>query len=198
MTEPTRKPIPKRERFVDEFLVDLNGTQAAIRAGYSPKTAVKQASRLLTKADIQEAIAARRLSMASKFEITRERVLEEYARLAFSDPRNFYRPDGTLKDVPELDAATAASLAGFEVVTQQTVEVDEEGNTTPAPTVTKKVKWADKKSALDSIARLMGWNQDRVKSEISGPAGGPIVTTTVDVTSLSEEQLRALASIKVD
>jgi phage terminase small subunit len=199
MTKPPRKLSAGRARFVDEYLVDLNATQAAIRAGYSPKTAVKQGSRLLTKADIQEAICAARESLATKFEITRERVLAEYAKLAFSDPRKFYRPDGTLKNIPELDADTAASLAGFEVVEQQSAEIDGEGNVIPIPMFVKKVKWVDKKSALDSIARVMGWNQDKVKGELSGPGGGPIpVSTTVDVSSLSEEQLRALASIKVE
>lgn len=199
VTAPSRKLTPKQARFVDEYLSDFNATQAAIRTGYSPKTAVQQGYRLLTNAHIQAAISAERTSLATKFEVTRERLLAEYSKLAFSDPRKFFKPDGSLKDITQLDGDTAAALAGFEVVEQQSVEVDEEGNVTPAPTFTKKVKWADKKSALDSIARVMGWNQDKVKGEFSGPDGGPIpVKSTLDVSALSEDQLRALASIKVE
>ena len=60
------------------------------------------------------------------------------------------------------------------------------------------MKWADKRAALDSIAKIMGWSVERVKGEISGPDGGPIeVNNTVDVSKLSIEQLRVLASIKI-
>ena len=66
---------PKQAQFVKEYLVDLNGTQAAIKCGYSPKTAVKQASRLLTNADIKNAIQAEMDKRAKKTNITAEYVL---------------------------------------------------------------------------------------------------------------------------
>ncbi|QKW95361.1 terminase small subunit [Ralstonia phage RPZH6] len=55
---------------------------------------------------------------------------------------------------------------------QQTVDFDESGEATPAPTTTSKVKWVDKRAALDSIARVMGWNQDKVK--LQGDAENPL------------------------
>lgn len=79
---------PKQEAFVREYLVDLNGKQAAIRAGYSPKTAEVQASRLLSHVKVQEAIAAGKQAIAERTGITLERVLEEYARIAFADIRD--------------------------------------------------------------------------------------------------------------
>ncbi|MFP3638122.1 terminase small subunit [Paraburkholderia sp. SIMBA_054] len=164
----------KQQRFVDEYLIDLNATQAALRAGYSAKTASAIGAENLRKPQIAAAIAAARAKTANKLEITRERLLAEYARLAFSDPRKFFNADGSLKGVTELDDDTASALAGFEVSVQHTSEVDDEGNVVPAPTLTSKVKWADKKAALDSIARVMGWNQDKVKGEFSGPDGQPI------------------------
>ncbi|KVL84170.1 terminase small subunit [Burkholderia stagnalis] len=185
---------PKQARFVDEYLRDLNGTQAAIRAGYSAKAASQIGSRLLANAKVQAAITAARERLAKKFEITRERVMLEYARLAFADPRSFFREDGTLKRVPELDDDTAAALAGFEV----TEEFDGSGEDRMQVGVTSKVKWSDKRAALDSISKVMGWSVDRVKAEVSGLDGGPIdVKTTVDMSKLSIEQLRVLASIKI-
>ena len=71
---------PRQSRFVDEYLIDLNGTQAAIRAGYSPKTAVVQASRLLTVDKVESAVEARRREIAEHCEIDAEWVL---SRLAF-------------------------------------------------------------------------------------------------------------------
>jgi phage terminase small subunit len=66
---------PKQAAFVREYLVDLNATQAAIRAGYSEKTADQQASRLLTNVKVQEAVTKGREKLAAKVEVTTERVL---------------------------------------------------------------------------------------------------------------------------
>jgi len=185
---------PKAALFVNEYLRDLNCTQAAIRAGYSAKTAATQGSRLLKNVQVQQAIAAARERLEKKFEITRDRVMLEYARLAFADPRNFFNDDGTLKRVPELDDDAAAALAGFEVME----EFEGFGKDRFQIGVTSKVKWADKKGALDSIAKIMGWSVERVKSEVSGPDGAPIeVNATVDTSKLTIEQLRVLASIKI-
>jgi len=68
---------PKQLRFVDEYLVDLNATQAAIRAGYSPKTAKVQGSRLLTHAIISKAIRLGQEQIAHKYEVTQEYVIEK-------------------------------------------------------------------------------------------------------------------------
>lgn len=159
---------PKQERFVLEYLTDLNATQAAIRAGYAPGSADVTGSRLLGNARIMAAINAGRQKTADKLEITRERVLMEYARLAFADPRKFFREDGTVKHPTELDDDTAAALASFEVLE----EFAGAGPNRYQIGDTKKVKWTDKKAALDSIARMMGFNQD--KMTIAGDAENPL------------------------
>jgi len=66
---------PKQQRFVDEYLVDLNATQAAIRAGYSPKTADRQGHRLLKNAEIAQSVAAGREARAERTELTADWVL---------------------------------------------------------------------------------------------------------------------------
>ena len=86
----------KQLRFVNEYLVDLNATQAAIRAGYSERTVVVQASRLLTNVNVQQAVALAILKRSERTEITQDRVLEELARVAFADIGEYvtWGPDG--------------------------------------------------------------------------------------------------------
>ncbi len=78
---------PKQQRFVEEYLVDLNGTQAAIRAGYSPRTAQEQSSRLLSNAMVQQAVAAGRKEQQERTEITSDRVLAEAWNILTADVR---------------------------------------------------------------------------------------------------------------
>ena len=90
---PKAKLTPKQERFVQEYLVDLNATQAAIRAGYSKKTAKEQASRLLTNVNVELALANHQRRTADKLELSREDVLREYMALGFSDVGNYMQWD---------------------------------------------------------------------------------------------------------
>jgi phage terminase small subunit len=73
----------KQATFVREYLVDKNATQAAVRSGYSPKTAESQGSRLLRNAKVAEAVAAGVDKQAERTGITADRVLEELAKIAF-------------------------------------------------------------------------------------------------------------------
>jgi phage terminase small subunit len=104
----------KQQLFVREYLVDLNATAAAIRAGYSKKTARQHAARLLTNvyisAEIQKATAMR----MQRLDITADQVLQELAKLAFFDVRELFNGDGSPKRIHELNANTAAGIAGFE------------------------------------------------------------------------------------
>lgn len=152
--EEILKLTPKQEQFCQEYLIDLNGTQAAIRAGYSPKTAKEQASYLLTNINIKNRVAELKAVRQSRVEITQDRVLQEYARLAFHDPRKFFDESGNLKNVTELDDDTAAALAGMDV----SAEKSEDGQVS----FTKKIKIADKKGALDSVARHLGMFNDKL------------------------------------
>ena len=68
---------PRQRRFVDEYLVDLNGTQAAIRAGYSQKTARQIGQKLLTKVDIQQAISAAQAARQERTELTADEVIRD-------------------------------------------------------------------------------------------------------------------------
>lgn len=89
-----QKLTDKQKRFVEEYLVDLNATQAAIRAGYSAKTARSQGQRLLTKADIQAELARRQETYAKRVEWTVEEILADLKGIA-TDPAQ--RPADRLK-----------------------------------------------------------------------------------------------------
>lgn len=78
---------PKQQRFVDEYLIDLNGTQAAIRAGYSASTAAEQAYDLLRKPQIVDSIAVARKAQQERTQITADKVVTELALIAFADAR---------------------------------------------------------------------------------------------------------------
>jgi phage terminase small subunit len=78
---------PRQQRFVEEYLVDLNSTQAAIRAGYAPKDADVTGPRLLGVIGIREAIATARQAMSERTEITADSVLKRWYQIAMGDPR---------------------------------------------------------------------------------------------------------------
>lgn len=149
----------KQSRFVEEYLIDLNGTQAAIRAGYSAKTAGWICQELLTKTHIQQAIQKRRTALSKKVEITQERVLQEYARIAFFDPRKVFDSTGAPRPIHELDDDTAAAIVGLEVV--------QVGNAEVGVGDVLKYKMADKKGALDSVARHLGMFNDKLDLKVT-------------------------------
>lgn len=92
------KLTPKQERFCQEYIIDLNGAQAAIRAGYSVKDARTQASRLSTNANIQKYIAELQQKKNAALDLKAEDTLREIARMAFaSDTDERIRPADKLK-----------------------------------------------------------------------------------------------------
>lgn len=144
---------PKQQRFVEEYLVDLNATQAAIRAGYSAKTAGQQAEQLLKKLEIAAAVKDGQETRSKRTEITQDRVLQEFARLAFSNMKDFaeFGPDGVkLKDLETMDDDAARCIA----------EVSE---TTSKDGGSVRFKLHDKKGALDSVARHLGMFNDKLE-----------------------------------
>lgn len=146
---------PKQERFVAEYLVDLNATQAAIRAGYSAKTAQEQGSRLLSNVMVAAAIKAKQVELAAKHDVTVERIIAELARIGFSDMRKLmtWGPDGVkLKSSDELSDDEALAIA----------EVSE---TTTKDGGSLKLKVHDKRAALVDLGKHLGMFVDRVKVE---------------------------------
>lgn len=138
---------PKQERFVAEYLVDLNATQAAVRAGYSAKTADTQGPRLLGNVGVSGAIAKGQSRVLAKAEVTAERVLKELGRLAFSDVRKLFDDKGNLLAIKSLDDETAPAVAGVEVVKRNVDSGD--GKTDDI----HKIKIWDKPRSLEMLAK---------------------------------------------
>ena len=164
---------PRQQRFVEEYLVDLNGTQAAIRAGYSEKGAHVQASQLLSNPKVNEAVAAAMAERSQRTKITQDRVLEEYARLAFSNMQDFVRVGDDGDGVLDLSTLTEDQ---FRAISEYNVDVvrerDPEDSKKTREVRKIKLKLYDKKSTLDSVARHLGMFTE--KHELSGPGGKPI------------------------
>lgn len=139
---------PRQEQFVAEYLIDLNGTQAAIRAGYSAKTAQEQASRLLSNVMVMNLVNEKRQNLQKATDITAERVLKEVAGLAFFDVRKLVNADGSPKSITDLDDETARAIQGIELQTVKDGENDF--------ALVRKYKIADKNAALEKLMKHLG------------------------------------------
>lgn len=171
----------RRERlFVAEYLADAkqNGKEAAIRAGYSAKSAAVTACGLLRKPHVAAAVEAKHHQTLVNLDITRERVLGELAKLAYFDPRNLFNEDGSAKQINELDDVTAAAVAGVEVYQEflSRGEDKEEGGIG----ITKKFKLADKRGPLELLGKHLKLFTD--KHEFGGPNGTPLAPPVLNVT----------------
>ena len=176
----------KQNAFVQEYLSDphLNATQAAIRAGYSEKTARNIAAENLAKPNIQAAIQKSMDKRAQRTEITQDKVLKELARLGFANMSNYVKwgPSGvTLKSSDELTEDETAAVA------EVSETVTESGSTI-------RFKLHDKKGTLELIGRHLKLFNDKL--DINANMDAKIKHThTVDLTTLSDEELNLLEKI---
>ena len=147
---------PRQRRFVDEYLIDLNARAAARRAGFSPGS-LSYPSRLMRDPEIARAIARAMAARAARTGITRERVLAEYARIAFVDLSHLADWDAggaVLLDAALISEDVAAAIASI----GETVPVE----TTAGEPVPLRVSIFDKMKALEALGRLLDptWNLD--------------------------------------
>lgn len=149
----------KQKRFIEEYLIDLNGTQAAIRAGYSPKTAQEQASRMLSNVMVSDAIAKAMAERSKRTGVNADRVIMELAKIAFANIEDVISTD----NAKILEGADREDLACIQSVKVKPTEFGTE----------REVKLYDKKSALELLGRHLGmWND---KLEVKGAEGVVIV-----------------------
>jgi phage terminase small subunit len=141
---------PKQARFVAEYLIDLNATQAAIRAGYSRKTAEQQGCRLLRNAQVAALVAAKTAKQLEKADLTAARVLEELRRLGFSDLGTAFTADGGLMKLTDMPAEMRAAVASVKVAKKNLTAGD--GKTEDVV----EVRLWDKTRALESLAKHFG------------------------------------------
>lgn len=170
------KLTDKQELFAREYLKDLNATQAAIRAGYSEKTAQVQSSRLLSNAMVQDRIAELKSERNEEVGIDAAYVLRRLVEIDQMDVLDILLPNGELKPIKDWPKTWRTTLSGMDV-TEMPGDV---------PGFLKKIKWPDKIKNLELLGKhvVVQAFKENVKNEHTGPNGGPI-----QYTDLSEEEL---------
>lgn len=157
------KLTAKQQRFVEEYLIDLNATQAAIRAGYSPKTAYSIGNELLNKPDIRARIDKAIAERSARTGVNQDRIIRELARIAFiqaPDVINF--DDATLNNSASED--NLAAIASVKVKTIPTS--DGEG-------VEREIRLADKLKALELLGKHIGMFTENIR--MTGDVGVTII-----------------------
>ena len=182
------KLTAKQQRFCDEYLIDLNATQAAIRAGYKEKTAYSMGQRLLKNVEVQNQLQKRKLDRVERTEITQDMVLFELANIAFSNEADYagivekevmVEHDG--KEYPVLD--NDGNPVKYRTV-EPTLTADLTENQKRALAVIKKgrdgfeIKTYDKIRALELLGKHLGMFLDKV--EVSGEMNNPMAGLTTE------------------
>lgn len=147
----------KQQRFVAEYLVDLNATQAAIRAGYSKRSANNIGPGNLLKPIVQVEIQKQCAKLLKRIGIDQDWVLDKYKKLACYNITDFFNDDGTIKKLSEIPEDAMFAIQGLEVDTKT---IGDDVNS-----FIQKFKLPDKKGTIDSIAKLLGLMVDKVKHE---------------------------------
>lgn len=155
----------KQQRFVDEYLIDLNATQAAIRAGYKKSEYTDtNANKLLENTRIRDAIDMAMAERSRRTGINQDRVVQELAKLAFVNIANVV----DLENVEILPTATDEDLACIQSIKLKPGEFGDE----------KEIKLYDKKGALETLGKHLGMFRDKMD-----------VSMTVPVVFVGEDQL---------
>lgn len=149
----------KQDLFVEEYLIDLNATQAAIRAGYSVKTANEQGARLLAKVSVQTKIAKAMAERSKRTGVNQDRVVLELAKMGFVNPADVI----DLKTGEVLPDATDEDLACI-----QSVKVKK---TTKGKSVIeeREVRFYDKSKALEKLGQHLGMWNDKIDVNVAVP-----------------------------
>lgn len=155
----------KQLLFCQEYIVDLNATQAAIRAGYSKDTAYSIGHENLNKPEIEEKIQECMDLRAKRTEITADRVLTELAKIGFADVRNIFGAEETLLRPSDIDDDTAAAIQSIKVVTRPSHEEDESGNKIIEHV--HEIKLSDKRAALESLGKNLKIFTDKVEHGVT-------------------------------
>lgn len=140
----------KQKRFCEEYLIDLNATQAAIRAGYSPDTAGSIGAENLTKPEIQRAVAKAMAERSRRTGVNAERVVLELAKVAFVNVGNV---------IDATDATLKTDAAPEDLAAIQSIKVKDMGDMG----IEREIRMADKLKALELLGRHLGMFNDKIR-----------------------------------
>ena len=179
-----RDLTPKQKRFITEYLIDLNATQACIRAGYSERNAGKIGPELLGKTRIAAAIGEKTAKQLNSRELSAARILEEMRRCALVDIRTLFDAQGNLKPIHTLTEEEAAAIGGFEVIKKNAEAGDGVIDTI------HKVKVLDKTKSLEMLGKYFGLLMEHVKHS------GEVTVTVEQRLSAGRQRLAKVIPIK--
>ncbi len=148
----------KQRRFVDEYLIDLNATQAAIRAGYSAKTANEIGSQNLAKLSIQQAIAERMAERSRRTGVNQDRVVLELAKIAFIKMTDVVDPDGKIREDASEDDLSCIESIKYKRSESETGSSEE-----------REVRISPKMKALELLGKHLGMWNDKLDVNVNIP-----------------------------
>lgn len=183
--KPTkRKLTDKRRLFVTEYLVDRNATQAAIRAGFSAKTADRIGPELLGISCVKEALEDALRAQERRIEITADRILQELALIAFCDPRHYMEiePDGNVRilsfdEMPEGASRTIKGVKASHKIKENAVAGEKTDKPTETVTLYSSLEYThhDKMKALELLGKnkklFIDVKEHRGKVDLITPTG---------------------------
>lgn len=154
------KLTPKQARFVEEYLIDLNATQAAIRAGYSPDTAQQTGSENLSKPVISARIAKAMAERSKRTGVNQDRIVLELAKIAFVNPGEVVDTESaTIRE-----GATADDKAAIQSVKVKTIPTKDGGEG-----VEREIRFNDKLKALELLGKHCGMWNDKLNVNLNLP-----------------------------
>ncbi|HAZ3906259.1 TPA: terminase small subunit [Escherichia coli] len=180
------KLTDKQELFAREYLKDLNGTQAAIRAGYSEKTANEQASRLLANVNVQKFVAELKSARVEQTGIDAAYVLRRLVEIDQMDVLDILLQNGELKPIKDWPKVWRTTLSGMDVVEMASAD---------SAAILKKIKWPDKVKNLELLGKHVSVQafKEQTSTEITGADGGPVRYADMS-EELLEEKLKELGN----
>ncbi|MBV9528525.1 terminase small subunit [Sphingomonas sp.] len=161
----------RQARFVDEYLLDLNATQAAIRAGFSARTAEQQGPRLLGNVGVAAAIRAAQAERSERTKVDADWLLNRLAQEADADLQDLYDESGGLRPVKDWPPVWRRGLVAG-------IDVEEQRSGDAVTATVRKIKLSDRTRRLELIGRHVNVQAFRDQLGVSSPTGGPIEVDT--------------------
>lgn len=156
-----RKLTDKQKKFVEEYLIDLNATQACIRAGYSPKYADREGHKLVENSRVSEAIAESMAERSRRTGINQDRIVQELARIAFVK----------ITDVVDADGEINTNASDDDLACIESYKV-EDSDSVNGSSSKREVKLASKIKALELLGKHVGMWNDKIQVDVSIPVFG--------------------------
>lgn len=149
----------KQAAFVREYLIDLNATQAAIRAGYSAKTAGRVAGQVMQKPAVQQALRKAMNERSKKTEFSANDVLKELKNIVKFNIKSIFNPDGSLKEIVDLDDDVSSAISS--------IKTKHEFGLNSPPVVVTEIKIHDKNKAVDMAMRHFSLFNDKLNVNVT-------------------------------